>query len=311
MLLCPVPAPAPGTGGQPTLASAVVDTLIEAAASATKPILPVWSSISTQSADYQRLWDAGLPVFRNVRNALAAASALLNHPARRPDLRALDGLADQMLFPAIHRHATRVLDEYEAMSWLGESGMAFAPHALAGDVESAAAAAAELGYPVVLKGRGQSHKTEHGLVLRDLCDPAAVRGNARNLLCRSQSILVAKQLAGGIELLLGSTMDPVLGPVLALGAGGVSAEALGDVVVATLPLTRAHAERVINSLRVSRLFDGWRGQPAIDRSAVLDALMTAADIVARHPVVELDINPLLARADGVVGLDALLSLSDI
>jgi acetate---CoA ligase (ADP-forming) len=310
LLLCPVPAPAPGTGDQPTLASAVVDTLIEVAASATKPILPVWSSISAQSADYQRLWDSGLPVFRNVRNALAAAAALLNHPARRPDLRSLADLPEQILYPPVQHHGTRVLDEYEAMSWLSGNGMSFAPHALCYDMETAVAVAEELGYPVVLKGRGQSHKTEHGLVLLNLHDLDAVRAGARELLRRSDGIIVAKQIADGIELLLGSTTDPVLGPVLALGAGGVTAEASQDVALATLPLTRGHAERMINSLRVSRVFDGWRGQPAIDRAAVGDAMMTMADIVASHPVVECEINPLLARADGVVGLDALVRLGE-
>jgi acyl-CoA synthetase (NDP forming) len=212
--------------------------------------------------------------------------------------------------PAAAAPDGRVLDEAEATAWLARRGVPFARQEKATDADAAIAAAQDIGYPVVLKGRGAAHKSEHGFVVVGIADDPALRREAERMLAAGATgLLVCEQVTGGVELLVGVSTDPVLGPVVAVGSGGVTAEALRDVALGVLPLTRTRARRMLASLRIAPLLAGWRGQPAVDAEAVVDVLMTVAEIGASGAVAELDINPLLARPEGVVGLDALLRLA--
>jgi succinyl-CoA synthetase beta subunit len=96
--------------------------------------------------------------------------------------------------------------------------------------------------------------------------------------------------------------------VIVVGAGGVTAEAARDVARAVLPVTEAAAARMLSGLRIAPVLDGWRGQPPADRDALVETIMRLADLCAEGEIAELDINPLLARLDGVIGLDALVRL---
>jgi acyl-CoA synthetase (NDP forming) len=141
-------------------------------------------------------------------------------------------------------------------------------------------------------------------------DGVAVRAAAHDLLDRDgiERLLVAEQIGGGVEMLVGVTQDPLLGPVILVGAGGTAAEALSDVSRSVLPLTRSRADRMVAGLRVARVLDGWRGQPKVDTASLVDVLLRLAELAMSEPLIELDVNPLLVRADGVVGLDALVRL---
>jgi acyl-CoA synthetase (NDP forming) len=304
MMLCPVPA------SSPKLTDAVIDTLVQAAATATKPILPIWLGPYEYGEGYERLWAAGLPVFRNIRNALSAARALINHPARHGELQRLAqrvrGGVTEAVRPAGRE---RVLHEDAATSWLEERGFPFARHLTADSAEAAAKASADIGYPVVVKGTGVAHKSEDGLVATHLADADQVHQAATEILARgSTGLLVAKHESGGVELLLGVAADDVFGPVIVVGTGGVTAEAVEDVARAVLPLTESTVERMLSSLRIAPLLRGWRGQPAIDRAALVTTILRLADLAATGEIAELDINPLLARPDGVIGLDAFVRL---
>jgi acetate---CoA ligase (ADP-forming) len=304
LLLCPIPV------GSPGLTDKVVDTLIEVAATASKPILPIWSGASTRDPLYQKMWDAGLPVFRNIRNAVAAAQALLRHPGRQPALHEYARLAKELGFVGGFSAGDRTLQEDEASDWLGDRGFRFAAHKSVDDVESSVAAADEIGYPVVLKGRGVAHKSERGMVVTGISDAGQARSAAEGLLeAGATGLFVAEQVSGGIELLVGVSTDPVLGPVVVVGAGGVNTEAFRDVARAVLPLTRSRAEDMLDSLRLAPLLGGWRGSPAIDRGAVIDVIMKVAELAESGLVAEMDINPLLARPDGAIALDALVRLN--
>jgi acetate---CoA ligase (ADP-forming) len=313
LMICPVPA------SSPKLTDAVIDTLVEVAATAAKPILPIWLGPYEYGEGYSRLWQAGLPVFRNIRNALNAARALVNHPARNHELQELARLVrgstarpatTVSVSTAQPDGAGRLLREEEATGWLEQRGFRFARHLAADSADSAAAAAAAIGYPVVVKGAGSAHKSEGGLVKTGLRSADDVRAAASDILGKgAPGLLVAKHESGGIELLLGLSTDDVFGPVIVVGAGGVTAEAIRDVSRAVLPLTEATVNRMLSSLRIAPLLDGWRGQPPVDRAALVDAILLLADLAAKGEVAELDINPLLARPDGVVGLDALVRLA--
>jgi acyl-CoA synthetase (NDP forming) len=305
ILLCPI------TGVAPHLTDSLGAALTSVAGTAGKAVLPIWSGPTTSHPVYQQLWDAGLPVFRNFRNAIRGAKALLGHPKRDRSLAEVARLAHRLPALGEVRLAGPVLDEDESASWLEERGIPFASRRAVRSVDEAVGAAAELGYPVVVKGLGASHKSERGLVAVDLRDAAAVQRVASEMLGRPgvDRVLVARHVNGGTELLAGISTDPLLGPVVLVSAGGVTAEAMQDVSRSVLPLTRSRAEHMVDSLRVSPLLRGWRGEPAADRAAIIDVLLTLADIAASGEVIELDINPLLAKADGVVGLDALVRLT--
>lgn len=170
-------------------------------------------------------------------------------------------------------------------------------------------AAAEIGYPVVVKGTGVTHKSEGGLVATNRRDDDEVQRAAADILGRGATgLLVAKHESGGVELLLGVSNDDVFGPVIVVGAGGVTAEAVRDVARAVLPVTEATVARMLSGLRIAPLLDGWRGQPPVDRDALAETVLRLAQLCTQGEILELDINPLLARADGVIGLDALVRL---
>lgn len=303
ILLSPIPAASPG------LTEAVGDTLVEMWRTSAKPILPIWSGPSVDHPTYRQLLNAGLPVFRNFRNALRAAHALLRHPARDSELREVAAAA-RALPPLPASPPTVVtLEEAEATAWLAQRGLPFARSEIADSADGAVVAAQRIGFPVVLKGRGAIHKSERGFVRLGLRSPEALRAAAETMTQAGASgFLVAREETGGVELLAGISTDPILGPVLVLGAGGVTAEALRDVQRAVLPVTRARVATMISRLRIAPLLDGWRGAPACDRDAIVGVVLRLAALAAEGEIVELDINPLLARPDGVIGLDALLRL---
>ena len=117
--------------------------------------------------------------------------------------------------------------------------------------------------------------------------------------------LVTNRIVGGVELLVGVVHDESFGPVIACGAGGCNAELLKDVAVRITPLSDLDAREMLRSLRTFPLLDGYRGAPRCDLGAIEDVLLRLSALVEAHPeIAELDFNPLLARPDGAVILDA-------
>jgi acetyltransferase len=119
------------------------------------------------------------------------------------------------------------------------------------------------------------------------------------------------QISGGQELILGIKRDPSFGPVVLLGLGGVTAEALGDVSLRLAPVDDAEAGQMMDQLRGAELLKGFRGQPAVKRPALLEAVMRLSILASCLPAIaELDINPLLAGPGGVMAVDARVRVSD-
>jgi acetyltransferase len=184
--------------------------------------------------------------------------------------------------------------------------------------DAAAAAAAELGFPVALKIRSPdlTHKSDLGGVVLDIADAPAVRAAAAAMLERVGAARPGARLEGFVvqpmvqrrracELIVGATVDAVFGPVLLFGQGGTAVELLADRAVALPPLDAVLARELVARTRVARLLGGWRDQAPADMEALVAALMAVAQLLADQPLVaELDINPLLADARGVLALDA-------
>ncbi len=178
------------------------------------------------------------------------------------------------------------------------------------NLEAVLAAAAGIGYPVVLKTDepGVTHKSDVGGVLVGLGGPAAVAAGYRDLAARlGPRVLVCQTAAAGTEMILGIARDPALGPLIVVGAGGVLTELLADRAVALPPVDRGGALRMLGRLRVSALLAGARGQPPADLAAIADAItgLSALACELGDALEALDINPLICGPAGAVAVDAL------
>jgi acyl-CoA synthetase (NDP forming) len=180
--------------------------------------------------------------------------------------------------------------------------------------EAAAAAAAQLGWPIALKAvaHGLLHKSDVGGVRLGLEDPQAVRDAAREIDAavaraghRLEGLVVQPMAPSGVELIVGVVNDHNFGPVLACGAGGTTAELVKDVAVRITPITDLDAREMLQSLRTYPLLEGYRGAPGCDLAAVQDVLLRVGAMVEAHPeIVELDCNPLIAGPQRALIVDA-------
>jgi acyl-CoA synthetase (NDP forming) len=167
----------------------------------------------------------------------------------------------------------------------------------------AVAAAEELGYPVVVKSAEPgAHKTEVGGVALDLGDGDAVREAVDSI---GAPVLVQPMVRGGAELLVGVVEDPVFGPLVAVGPGGVLAELIGEASFRIAPLTDHDAEELVLGGKAGRLVRGFRGAPPADAGALVDLVHRLARLAEEHlAVAELDLNPVIARPNGCIAVDA-------
>ncbi|HZE05473.1 MAG TPA: GNAT family N-acetyltransferase, partial [Solirubrobacteraceae bacterium] len=182
------------------------------------------------------------------------------------------------------------------------------------DAAQAVAVAAELGTPVALKASaaGLIHKTDAGGVRLELRDAQAVQAAATEIEqavaragFRLEGLIVQPMAPDGVELIVGVVHDHSFGPVLAVGAGGTSAELVKDVAVRITPVTDVDARDMVRSLRTFPLLDGYRGAPRCDLAAIEDVLLRVSAMVEAHPeIVELDCNPLIVTSEQAVIVDA-------
>ena len=211
---------------------------------------------------------------------------------------------------------SRTLSEPESKALLASYGIPCVAERIVSDAGAAAAAASELGYPVVVKlaGGAITHKTERGLVRLDLATAEEVTAAATELLAAARpedgdvSVLVAPMIRGIRELIVGVHRDPQFGACVMVGIGGVLAEAIADVAFRLAPISDIDAEEMIADLAGQALLGSVRGQAAADMTSlvgVLRALSRLAD--ERDDVVSIDVNPLLLDMHGApIALDALV-----
>ena len=211
--------------------------------------------------------------------------------------------------------------EAGAKAALAAAGLPVLREGVARDPAGAASLAAELGFPVALKivSPDLPHKSDVGGIALGLADAAAVQAEAAAMLvrvakaapaARIEGLLVAPMAGAGTELILGTTTDPVFGPVVMVGLGGIFAEILKDVAVRPAPVGEAEAMEMLRGLKAFPLLDGARGRPKADLAAAARAIADLSHFAAVHAgaIAEVDINPLLVRraGEGAVALDALI-----
>jgi acyl-CoA synthetase (NDP forming)/RimJ/RimL family protein N-acetyltransferase len=223
------------------------------------------------------------------------------------------GQAASLLGAAVADGGGRWLDERETEALLRCWGIPTVETRHARGPSDAGRAADELGGRVVLKAAVPGlHKTDVGAVELGLAGATEVAGAARRMSRRLRrrgieigGFTVQRQLDDAVEMLVGITTDPLLGPLVACGAGGTLVELVRDVAVRLAPITDVEASEMVRSLAAHRLLEGYRGRPRADVAALEDVLLRVAALAAAHPeVVEVDCNPVMAGPHGAVAVDA-------
>lgn len=210
----------------------------------------------------------------------------------------------------------RVLTEVESKQVLAEAGIPVVPARLATTAQEAAAAARELGFPVVLKVVSPDivHKTDVGGVRLGLASAEEVAQAFQDIVdsarrhvpqARIEGVSVQPQARPGVEVILGMSKDPQFGPVLMFGLGGILVEVLKDMSFRIVPITPRDAREMVREIKAFPVLEGYRGQPPADLEALERMLLRLSDFAQAHPEVEeLDLNPVFAYPDGAVAVDA-------
>jgi len=213
------------------------------------------------------------------------------------------------------REGRTKLSELESLAMLAAYGIPVAPAELATSADDAVARAAKVGFPLVMKIVSPEvvHKSDVGGVKVDVGTPEEVRSGydeiVRNVKravpdATVSGVLLQGMVSGGRELIAGITRDPVFGPLVMFGLGGIFVEALRDVAFRVAPLGDLDARDMTGELRGSAILAGMRGQAGVDRAALTDVLRRLSQLAIDLPEVEeLDINPLLGFSDRCVGVD--------
>ncbi len=295
-----------------------------------KGVVFLWTGSRDAKAGLAKLRDARIPVFFTPDMlARGLRSRLAYHTWR--ERRLADGFAsvgartppqDSAIAQALGL-GRAVLSESESKRLLAAWGVGSAREALAASAEAAVEAAERIGYPVALKVDSPDipHKTEAGVVRLGVGNAAQVRAAYAEVLAAAKAsapqarvlgVSVQEMVGDGVEVIVGVSCDPQLGPVLLFGSGGVMVEVFGDVALRRCPVTRTEAEAMIAEVKGARLLRGFRGRPAADVEALADTLVrvSAFAMHVEGELAELDINPLmvLPAGRGVKAVDALVVL---
>ncbi|MBN9250218.1 MAG: acetate--CoA ligase family protein [Mesorhizobium sp.] len=253
------------------------------------------------------LMKRGIVPFHGIVEAFdaAEAAAFIGEAWKKPTK---DGVSSASV---THSGSVKTLDEAAAKALLREAGLAVPKGERVANVDEAVAVARELGFPVALKALGVAHKSEAGAVRLNLHSDGAVRSAATALLPLGSGLYVERMVAGRVsELIVGFTRDPVFGPTMTLGSGGVLVELLKDSATLLLPAAPDEIEAALRGLKMFPLLDGYRGRAKSDIAAAVEAVAGIAAFVARNAddIEELDINPLIVcgKGEGAWIADALL-----
>ena len=297
-------------------------------------VMSCWLGDHAVEQARQIFQDAGIADYDTPEQAVQAFSMLVKYrqnqaelteapPALLPNLRPdLDAIKD--IVKTALAAGREMLTELEAKAVLDACRIAVVPtKRVAGTPDSAAQAAQSMGYPVVLKilSNDISHKSDVGGVALNLQNESEVHSAATTMLERVgrerpqaliqgftvQSMVKRKQAQ---ELIVGSTIDSVFGPVILFGQGGTAVEVMADRAIALPPLNIPLAKALVSRTRVSKLLAGFRDTPKVDETALYGVLIAVSQLLAEIPeIAELDINPLIVNFEGAIALDARIRLS--
>jgi acyl-CoA synthetase (NDP forming) len=297
-----------------SIADALIESILAVGKESGKPFIVVW--IGAHPETVAKLDAVGIPVYPDIPQTIAslahvrAARGRQAAAARLPDVPHLAGPSSR----------SRALSEWQGKEILRTAGGVALPTGVLVQSEvEVPDAMAGLCPPFVakLQSADMPHKSEHGGVILGLADADAARDAVRKLaqLCRDlqipfEGVLVEEMVGFDIELIAGMRRDPVFGPMLMLGRGGVEAELDPDIAMALLPLSAQQIAQMLQSLRCARLFSGFRGHASVDLGAMAEAIAHIGTQFMRDTHLdEIEINPLVVCGNRVVALDALVRVA--
>lgn len=305
-----------GNGEQ--MEAAISSRLVAIARDMHKPVVVVW--VGGSGLALERLNAGGVAAFDDPVRCINALASVATR--RRPSGGSDGGDALPTWTPSSEGDTSHVLDEVASKELLAPYGLPVVTEVIVTEVADVAGALDRVGLPAVAKLRSKdlTHKSDVGGVRTGLSDAAAVARAVEDLLelgrklgLEGADVVLAEHVDIGIELLVGSSVDPTFGPVISVGVGGVLTEALQDVSVLLCDFTVEDLDAALSRLHARRLLEGYRGLPRVDAAMLMPAVraVAAAATDHAHRVRSIDVNPLVVTHTGrVVAVDALVELED-
>ena len=295
-----------------------------------KPVFGCWLGDRNHAAAAAILQEADIPVLATPAQAVRGFGALVQAASARAD-RDRDGHGATPdanireahdLLESVAADGRKILSEIESKRLLTLFGIPVVQTRLVGEVEEIDAACGAIGPPYALKivSPDITHKSDFGGVALGLADAAAVRRSARAMLRHIEDTFPDARIEGfalqpmiarksAHELFAGIASDETFGPIVLFGAGGTAIEVIADKAIGLPPVGARRAEAMIAETRIARVLGGYRHVPPADRAAIVEVLKALSRLALALPgIAELDVNPLLADADGVIALDARIIL---
>lgn len=305
----------------------IADAIVGAKNEHAKPVVAVLMGREGLPYGRETLHAAGIPTYIFPESAARALAALNRHvewcarpaPIRRP-LVGIDRAAACAVVAQARAAGREHLTPVEALALVRAYGIAVPRSELVTSQDAAAACAASIGYPVVLKiaSRDIIHKSDVGGVRVGIGSEEALRDAYTNMVtqvaalapeARIEGVVIQGEAASGVETIIGMTRDPLYGPLVMFGLGGVFVEALRDVAFRLAPVDDAEALDMMRAIRGARLLDGFRGAPATDQPALADVIQRIGQLGVDFPAISaVDLNPVIALARGVIAVDVRVRL---
>lgn len=306
------------TGAVAPMTDILADDIAALAQETDKPIIVTWNSPRIDEDGYRTLVASGVPFFRSFRGCFGALSAFAIHGTARAGFRhraptGHDLGADEVDDPSLDDTAlddTALLDRF---------GIPVVPQRLALAPNDVAGAILGLGPSLAMKIQSPDigHKSDLGLVRVDVAPEEAPAVHA-DLIDRVGRVahdadvdgVVIQPMVSGVEMIVGVISDPILGPAVVVGTGGIHAEVLDDRAIRPVPLDRRDAEEMVGELRGHVLLTGYRGSPPADVAALVDTILRVSQLAEAlgEELLELDLNPVVVaeQGHGAVAVDYLL-----
>lgn len=289
-----------------------------------QPIVTTTLPETMPKASREKMIAAGCPPMQGLQSAIDAFAAGVRF-ARLKQRVLASNAAVELPDVAPASKTTRLWSEWEAKQALAKHGLTVPKGTLTAPAD-AAKAGASIGFPVVAKLAQPvlAHKTEAGAVALNIGDSAALNAAIDRMTksvaaykpgLAAEQFLIERQMTGAVaEMIIGVKRDDLFGLVLVVGAGGILVEMVEDAATLLLPVDRSTVEAAVQGLRVAKLLRGYRGKPAGDMDATIDAVMAVAAFAEAHrdKLVELDVNPLLVmpKGQGAIAVDALVVMGE-
>lgn len=309
---------------------ATAEAIADLADRSEKPVLACFMGEARVNAGIKILEKRGVPNYSFPERAALAFRAMSDYreikSAPQPEYEhfEVDNATVRTVFERVRSEGRLTIGDTEAREIQKAYGLRLPKSELAATPDDAVKIAADIGYPVVLKIASPDilHKTDVGGVRVGLGNASDVRDAFELMTYRAERYLPEARLwgclvqemapAGGLEILVGMNRDPQFGPLVTFGLGGIYVETLKDVTFRVAPFSRLEANAMLSEIRAHSLLDGVRGQPAVDKDAIIDTLLRIGQLVQDFPeIVELDINPLIVypEGQGAISIDMRLVLT--